>query len=69
MGGIFAGSSCLTARLRDKDDSWNAAAGGAAAGSVFGLRGESSVAVRCIYQLCVVNIELKPTVCVNHSQQ
>ena len=41
VGGFFASTCCLTARLRDKDDFWNAAAGGAAAGSLFGLRGES----------------------------
>lgn len=57
MGGIFAGSCCFAARLRDKDDSWNAAVGGAAAGSLFGVRGESSgqvlgEALKCVF--CIV---------------
>ena len=57
VGGIFASSCCFAAGLRDKDDSWNAAVGGAAAGSLFGVRGESSglvlgKALKCV--LCIV---------------
>lgn len=74
MGGIFAGSCCLSARLRNKDDPWNAAVGGAAAGSVFGLRGESNGLTcffalgldvshdSCMYQLLyMVNVQVNQT--------
>ena len=58
VGGIFASSCCFAAGLRDKDDSWNAAIGGAAAGSPFGVRGESSgqvlgEALKCVF--CILS--------------
>jgi import inner membrane translocase subunit TIM22 len=40
IGGIFAFTESVAASIRDKDDFWNSALGGAAAGSVLGLRGK-----------------------------
>lgn len=39
IGGIFAFTEAASASLRGKKDFWNSALGGAAAGSVLGLRG------------------------------
>ena len=38
VGGVYAGSVCTVARLRDKDDYVNASIGGALVGSLFGIR-------------------------------
>ena len=38
VGTAFALGACTTAKLRNKDDHWNAVVGGMAAGSLFGLR-------------------------------
>lgn len=38
VGGVYAGSICTAATLRDKDDYVNAGIGGALAGSIFGLK-------------------------------
>jgi import inner membrane translocase subunit TIM22 len=40
IGGIFAFTESVAASIRGKDDFWNSALGGAAAGSVLGLRGK-----------------------------
>ena len=40
VGTAFALGACTTAKLRNKDDHWNAVVGGMAAGSLFGLRGD-----------------------------
>lgn len=43
IGGIFAFTEAASASLRGKKDFWNSALGGAAAGSVLGLRGMSAL--------------------------
>lgn len=39
IGGLFAFTDALASSIRGKKDVWNSALGGAAAGSVLGLRG------------------------------
>ena len=39
VGGVFASTACLSARVRNKDDYKNALVGGIFAGSVFGIVG------------------------------
>lgn len=39
IGGLFAFTEAVSASIRGKKDIWNSALGGAAAGSVLGLRG------------------------------
>lgn len=42
IGGIFALTEAVSASIRGKKDIWNSALGGAAAGSILGLRGKPS---------------------------
>lgn len=39
MGGVFAASECIAKQVRQKDDPWNSAIAGCAAGLVVGIRG------------------------------
>ncbi|OZJ07017.1 hypothetical protein BZG36_00010 [Bifiguratus adelaidae] len=41
IGGIFAATECATRNIRGKEDMWNSAAGGCAAGIVAGIRAHS----------------------------
>ncbi|KAJ1675924.1 hypothetical protein EV182_000311 [Spiromyces aspiralis] len=41
MGGIFAGTEALTADIREKEDYWNTATAGCAAGFIAGIRKRS----------------------------
>ena len=44
-GSSFAAGACVSADIRDKDDHFNAAVGGALAGSVFGFKSEFSCTI------------------------
>ncbi len=41
IGGIFAVTEAVAGSIRGENDFWNSALGGAAAGSVLGIRGEA----------------------------
>jgi len=43
IGGLFAFTEATASSIRGKKDIWNAALGGAAAGSILGLRGELGI--------------------------
>lgn len=61
-GGLFAGSACLSAAIRDEDDYKNAAVGGAIAGSLFGATSQSTTDV--VYSFYSIVIFWPPTYCV-----
>jgi import inner membrane translocase subunit TIM22 len=57
IGGIFAFTESVAASIRGKDDFWNSALGGAAAGSVLGLRaGKLPVGVGAAAALAAVAV-------------
>lgn len=39
VGSVFAATDCAVSNLREKDDEWNVAAAGCAAGVAMGLKG------------------------------